>query len=165
AALRARVDQAMTAHLATLRSDVPGAQRLMQAVAYSCERGGKRARPGLVLECARVCGGSEADALPAALAIEFIHTFSLIHDDLPAMDDDDLRRGQPTNHRVFGEAAAILAGDWLTAHAFAVLAANPLAPEIVRSMVATLAQATQAMVVGQAADMAGEGEPTDRGLV
>ena len=76
----------------------------------------------LVLESCRVCGAAVEAAWQAALAIECIHTFSLIHDDLPAMDNDDLRRGQPTSHRVFGEALAVLAGDWLVAHAFDLLA-------------------------------------------
>ena len=89
---------------------------------YSLLAPGKRLRPLLVLIAAKACGGSLAGAMPAACAVEMIHAYSLIHDDLPAMDDDDLRRGQPTCHKVFGEALAILAGDGLLSLAFQVLA-------------------------------------------
>ena len=86
---------------------------LYDAMRYSLLAGGKRLRPVLVLEACRLCGGAVEDALPFAGAIEMVHTYSLIHDDLPCMDDDDLRRGRPTNHKVFGEANAVLAGDGL----------------------------------------------------
>src|SRR5947207_14780806 len=89
--------------------------------------GGKRLRPALVLECARICGRVKQEALAAAGAMELIHTLSLVEDDLPAMDDDDLRRGQPTNHKVFGEAMAILAGDGLLTLAFEWVAEAGLA--------------------------------------
>src|SRR5688572_7808675 len=106
--------------------------RLLEAIEYSVMAGGKRLRPALVLECARACSAGEGNenrsgsylfssALAAAGAIELIHTFSLVHDDLPAMDDDDLRRGRPTNHKVFGEAMAILAGDAMVTLAFELL--------------------------------------------
>jgi geranylgeranyl diphosphate synthase type II len=95
---------------------------LMEAMRYSLLAAGKRLRPLLVVLSAEACGGSEAQALPAACAVEMIHAYSLIHDDLPAMDDDDLRRGQPTCHKQFGEAMAILAGDSLLTLAFQVLA-------------------------------------------
>src|SRR5204863_3386716 len=91
------------------------------AMRYSIFAGGKRMRPALVLAAATACGGDEADALPMACAVECIHTYSLIHDDLPAMDNDDFRRGKPTNHKVFGEGIAILAGDGLLTQAFEVL--------------------------------------------
>jgi geranylgeranyl diphosphate synthase type II len=120
---------------------------------------GKRLRPILVLECCRVAGGEAQNAWPAALAIEFVHTFSLIHDDLPAMDDDDLRRGQPTCHRVFGEGLAILAGDWLLAHAFELLTDQPPA------LLATLAAGTADMISGQAADLEGERQVPNLDLV
>jgi len=164
-AQRARVDAALAAHLESLRGKDEPPGRLLEAVEYSLRLPGKRVRPILVLECCRVCGGEADQAMPAALAIECVHTFSLIHDDLPAMDDDDLRRGQPTSHRVFGEALAILAGDWLVAHAFDLLTANPPQPQAVPQLVRTLAAATSAMVVGQAADMAGQQQPTDAALV
>jgi geranylgeranyl diphosphate synthase type II len=96
---------------------------LVQAMRYSLEAGGKRLRPILCIAASEVVGGSEADVMPAACALELIHTYSLIHDDLPAMDDDDLRRGKPTCHKAFNEATAILAGDALQAAAFEVLAA------------------------------------------
>ncbi|MBY0523809.1 MAG: polyprenyl synthetase family protein [Gemmataceae bacterium] len=95
---------------------------LMEAMRYSLCAGGKRLRPLLVLLASEACGGETAVALPAACAVEMVHTYSLIHDDLPAMDDDDLRRGQPTCHKKFGEALAILAGDALLTLAFQVLA-------------------------------------------
>src|SRR5262249_37177729 len=94
---------------------------LAEAMAYSLLAPGKRRRPLLVLLAAEACGGSDSAALPAACAVEMIHTYSLIHDDLPAMDDDDLRRGLPTCHKKFGEALAILAGDALLTMAFEVL--------------------------------------------
>src|SRR5262245_24412103 len=84
-----------------------------KAMRYSVFAGGKRIRPALCLAAAAACGGKEADALPLACAVECIHTYSLIHDDLPAMDNDDFRRGKPTNHKVFGEGIAVLAGDAL----------------------------------------------------
>jgi len=95
---------------------------LSKQMAYSLLAGGKRLRPILVLEAARLCGGSMTDTIPAALAMEYIHCYSLIHDDLPAMDNDELRRGKPTSHIKFGEAAAILAGDALLTDAFALVA-------------------------------------------
>ncbi|MBR4966438.1 MAG: polyprenyl synthetase family protein, partial [Lachnospiraceae bacterium] len=87
--------------------------KIFDAMKYSLDAGGKRIRPVLLLEFARIFGVSESDAMPFAVALEMIHTYSLIHDDLPCMDDDDLRRGKPTSHKVFGEAVAVLAGDAL----------------------------------------------------
>ena len=97
---------------------------LVRAMRYSVEAGGKRLRPILCMAASEAVGGSEADVMPAACALELIHTYSLIHDDLPAMDDDDLRRGKPTCHKAFNEATAILAGDALLTAAFEVLAAR-----------------------------------------
>src|SRR5512135_1301096 len=94
---------------------------LHEAVTYSLFAGGKRVRPILALASYGACGGDPADVLPQASALELIHTYSLIHDDLPAMDNDDLRRGKPTNHKVFGEAMAILAGDALLTEAFSMM--------------------------------------------
>src|SRR6187401_726007 len=93
-----------------------------QAMRYSLFAGGKRMRPALVLAAAQACGGRAADALPVACAVECIHTYSLVHDDLPAMDNDDYRRGKLTNHKVFGEGLAILAGDALLTQAFEIAA-------------------------------------------
>ena len=104
--------------------DVPY-RTLLQAMSYSLNAGGKRLRPALVLEFCRLCGGDEERALPAALSVELLHTYSLIHDDLPCMDNDDLRRGKPTNHKVFGECTATLAGDALQALAFQMVLDPP----------------------------------------
>ena len=134
--------------------------RLVESIHYSLTAGGKRLRPALVLETARACGGSPDDesAIAAAVAIELIHTFSLVHDDLPAMDDDDLRRGVPTNHVVFGEAMAILAGDAMVTLAFETIAtdADPaLVPALVRELASAAGPA--GMIGGQVLDMEGEG--------
>lgn len=102
----------------------PGAT-VARAMRYAVEAGGKRLRPILALTCCEACGGSAAESEVPAAALELIHTYSLIHDDLPAMDDDDLRRGKPTVHRAFGEAEAILAGDALNTLAFELLATYP----------------------------------------
>ena len=134
--------------------------RLMDSIEYSLMAGGKRLRPALVIECWRGCGGKTQtyrSALAAAAAIELIHTFSLVHDDLPAMDDDDLRRGQPTNHKVFGEAMAILAGDAMVTLAFEILATDadmPVAPAMVRELAS--AAGPEGMIGGQVLDIDGE---------
>jgi geranylgeranyl diphosphate synthase, type II len=133
---------------------------LHKAMRYSINAGGKRLRPALVFAAAEAVGGSREDASPAACAVEMIHTYSLIHDDLPAMDDDDLRRGKPTNHKVFGEAMAILAGDGLLTYAFEVLTTGRRTesiPGIVRAI--SKGVGTQGMVGGQVLDIEGEGKP------
>ena len=142
-------------------SDAP--PRLLEAIEYSLLAGGKRLRPALVLESWRACNGPEESrdaALAAAGAIELVHTFSLVHDDLPAMDDDDLRRGRPTNHKVFGEAMAILAGDAMLTMAFDTLARHA-PPQVAAPMLRELAHATgpQGMIGGQVLDMAAENQP------
>ena len=130
--------EAVAAVLDHLSGQWPGAPaKLIEAMQYSLLAGGKRLRPALLLETCRACGGdaSSASVLASAAAMELIHTFSLVHDDLPAMDDDDLRRGRPTSHKVFGEAMAILAGDAMVTMAFEILArdADPaVAPALVR---------------------------------
>ena len=115
--------------LSTSVNDGATPTRLAEAMTYSLDAGGKRLRPVLVIAGAEAVGGNAAQVLPAAVAMEMIHTFSLIHDDLPSMDDDDLRRGKSTNHKVYGEAMAILAGDGLLAEAFQVLADRSTAPD------------------------------------
>ena len=123
-------------------------------------RSGKRMRPVLTLAAAEACGGEIADALPAACAVECIHTYSLIHDDLPCMDDDDLRRGRPTNHKVFGEGIAVLAGDALLTVAFEILAkSKPAKRHPIAAQIADLAHASGSrwLVGGQVADLEGEG--------
>lgn len=136
-------------------------EQLCQAMSYSLLAGGKRLRPVLTLAAAEAVGGAWEQALTAACAVEMVHTYSLIHDDLPAMDDDDWRRGKPTSHRVFGEAMAILAGDALLTHAFELLGQIEL-PGAVR-LVAELAGAAGAagMVGGQVMDLAAEGQDND----
>jgi geranylgeranyl pyrophosphate synthase len=132
--------------------------RLTEAIDYSLMAGGKRVRPTIVLESAAACAGkSNRSSLSAAGAIELIHTFSLVHDDLPGMDNDDLRRGRPTNHKVFGEAMAILAGDAMTTLAFEVLATDA-DPGVAPKLIAELARASgpQGMIGGQVLDMEGE---------
>lgn len=161
--LRARVDALVQERVDRMKSADAGHSQLAAAIEYSLCQKGKRVRPVLVLAGCEACGGRLDDADAAALAVECIHTFSLIHDDLPAMDDDDLRRGVATNHKVFGEALAILAGDWLVAEAFALLAESPCPRR--GEMVAALADGTKAMTIGQAADIAGERRPADRGLL
>ena len=141
--------------------DSPRYADLTEAMEYSLLAGGKRIRPVLVLECCRLCGGEPETALDFACGIEMIHTYSLIHDDLPAMDNDDLRRGRPTNHKVYGEATAILAGDGLLTAAFETMLEHggDLPAPRVLAAAACLGRAAGArgMVGGQALDMAGEG--------
>lgn len=148
----ARVDAWLDGCLA--EQGIPDALR--EAMDYSLLAGGKRLRPALCLTAAALCGlTDEASIMPFAAAIEMIHTYSLIHDDLPAMDDDDLRRGKPSNHKAFGEAMAILAGDALLADAFAFMCSAPLPPERVVRAVGALARAAggRGMAGGQALDM------------
>ncbi len=142
----------------------PAYGRQREAMSYSLLSGGKRIRPVLVLETCRLFGGSIEAALPLACGLEMIHTYSLIHDDLPCMDDDDLRRGKPSNHKVFGEASAVLAGDGLLTAAFETVAGAELPPErIVRAVRALAAAAGPAgMVGGQVLDLLGEGHSLSR---
>ena len=132
---------------------------LDEACRYSLMAGGKRVRPALTLEFCRLFGGDPIHALPFAAAVETIHTFSLIHDDLPCMDNDDLRRGRPTSHKVFGEAYALLAGDGLALDAFGMVASNDRVSSEARVQAVTLlsrAAGTAGMVRGQIMDMFGE---------
>lgn len=135
------------------------------AMEYSLLAGGKRLRPILTLECCRLCGGDVERALPLGCAVEMVHTYSLIHDDLPSMDNDDLRRGKPTNHKVFGEATAILAGDGLLTAAFGVIvAARELTEQQRLEAVRALSEAAgpRGMVGGQILDMDGEDRALSR---
>jgi geranylgeranyl diphosphate synthase, type II len=154
--LRGRVNTQLEKYI-ELAPGIPG--RLQEAMAYSLLAGGKRLRPILVLLSSEACGGTVDAALPAACAIEMVHTYSLIHDDLPAMDNDDLRRGRPTNHVVFGEALAILAGDGLLTLAFEVLAHDVSPAGTAAACCADLARAAgmAGMVGGQVADLEAEG--------
>jgi len=131
------------------------------AMRYSLFAGGKRLRPALTLAAAEACGGAVESALPAACAVECIHTYSLIHDDLPCMDDDDLRRGRPTSHKAYGEGIAVLAGDALLTIAFEILAqaretARYKMPALIREL--ATASGSQWLIGGQVADLEGEGK-------
>ena len=143
------------AYLATCLDGRDMPPRLKESMLYSLQAGGKRLRPVLCLSCAVLCGLESHKALPFASAMEMIHTYSLIHDDLPAMDDDDLRRGKPSNHKAFDEATAILAGDGLLTDAFVIMCRAPLAADVLLRAVAELALAAGAsgMVGGQEWDM------------
>ena len=129
-----------------------------EAMKYSLETGGKRVRPMLVLEFCRICGGDIDKALPFAAAVEFIHTYSLIHDDLPCMDNDDMRRGKPSSHIKFGEADALLAGDALLTHAFTALASAQHSSKQIVDAVRTLSDyaGVNGMIGGQIIDLEGE---------
>lgn len=135
---------------------------LHRAMRHSLLAGGKRLRPLLVLAAAESCGGNPAHAMPSACAVELIHTYSLVHDDLPCMDDDDLRRGRPTCHKVFGEATALLAGDALLTRAFGVLSLQkPSSIHPLQHFVGALAEAagSRNLIAGQVADMEAENRP------
>ena len=134
-----------------------------KAMRYSIFAGGKRLRPALCLAAATACGGSQADALPLACAVECIHTYSLIHDDLPAMDDDDYRRGKLTNHKVFGEGIAVLAGDALLTQAFEIAAKCKGWPRYSHQQIileVARAAGSLQLIAGQVADLEGEGKKT-----
>lgn len=158
---RQAVDRALDQALPS--KDFPPSS-IHEAMRYSVMAGGKRLRPILVIAGAEAAGGSMADVMPTACAMEMIHTYSLIHDDLPAMDDDDFRRGRPTNHKVFGEALAILAGDALLTLAFRLVAENFSSgrrdPSLLRDVVAEIADAagTSGMIGGQVVDIESEGQ-------
>ena len=140
-------------------SEDPDIASLLDSERYSLFAGGKRIRPALTLEFCKLFGGEESAAIPFACAVEMIHTYSLIHDDLPCMDNDDLRRGKPTNHKVFGETIALLAGDSLLTGAFEVAASNVEAGADVSAMaVAYLASCAgrYGMIGGQVMDIEGE---------
>jgi geranylgeranyl diphosphate synthase type II len=151
------VDRALERHLP---SESVKPYTIHKAMRYSIFAGGKRLRPVLTLAAAEACGGKITDALPAACAVECIHTYSLIHDDLPCMDNDDLRRGRPTNHKVFGDGIAVLAGDALLTVAFEILAkAKPTRRYPIAAQISDLAFAAGSrwLVGGQVADLEGEG--------
>ncbi len=158
---RRQVDEALGRYLPAV--DESGSAlcpaRLAEAMRYSVMAGGKRLRPLLCLLAAEACGGEIFGALPAACALEMVHTYSLIHDDLPAMDDDDLRRGRPTCHKAFDEATAVLAGDGLLTMAFEVIVKHVRPAEAAADCVRLLAAAAgpEGMVGGQMADLQAEG--------
>ena len=157
---RAQVDRALEA---AMPAADPRAPRLAEALRHSVFAGGKRLRPILALASAEAAGGARTDALAYAVALELIHTYSLIHDDLPAMDDDDFRRGVPTSHKLFGDALAILAGDALHTLAFEVVLSQTPDPERARQLGLTLARAAgcAGMVGGQVGDIVSESAVPD----
>ena len=160
AKVRTRVEVALEDSLGPERPE-----HLREAMRYSLLAGGKRLRPILCLAACELAGGNSEDAIPTAVALEMIHTMSLIHDDLPAMDDDDLRRGRPTNHKVYGEAVAILAGDALLTRAFEMvsLRSSGVAPERLLKVVGELSLVAGApgLVGGQVVDLESEGKEVD----
>ena len=153
-------------HLADLLPDIdPKSITLYEAMKYSLQAGGKRIRPVLLLAACDFCGGRIEEALPYACAIEYIHTYTLIHDDLPCMDDDDLRRGVPTNHKVYGEAVATLAGDGLQSAAYEIMQRDTLLylddPEALKKRIRAAYEITKGcgcrgVVAGQIADIEAE---------
>ena len=163
---RRAVEQALLPMLESL-GDIQ--ERLMEAMRYSLEAGGKRLRPVMLLAACEMAGGDTEYALPFACALEMIHTYSLIHDDLPAMDNDDLRRGKPTNHKVFGEGMAVLAGDGLLNAAAELMAGAALKiadSRGIRAMEVIMRHAgVTGMIAGQAADLSSEGETPQKDLV
>ena len=165
AARQKSVDRALDRFLP--KQDVPPAT-IHQAMRYSLFAGGKRLRPILCLAAAEACGGKISDALPLASAMECIHTYSLVHDDLPSMDDDDFRRGRATCHKVFGEGIAILAGDGLLTIAFEIAArAKPTRRYSMTQIIREIASAagSRKLIAGQVADLEAEGQPANRSLV
>ena len=163
---RRTVEEALTPMLESL-GDIP--KRLLEAMSYSLEAGGKRLRPVMLLAACDMAGGDTNLALPFACALEMIHTYSLIHDDLPAMDNDDLRRGKPTNHKAFGEGMAVLAGDGLLNAAAELMARAALQIADRRGIIAMEIIMRHAgvtgMIAGQAADLISEGELPRKDLV
>ena len=138
-------------------------QSVLEAMAYSVEAGGKRIRPVLTLELCRLCGGDTEKALPFAAAVELVHSYSLIHDDLPCMDNDDFRRGKPSCHKAFGEATALLAGDGLLTEAFRLLTQAELPADRIVKAVAKLSDyaGVYGMIGGQVIDLESEGKRID----
>ena len=165
---RAAVDHALNGYLGDLSEQT---QNIWKAMRYGLFPGGKRIRPILVLASGELFGAKRSALLPFACAVEMIHGYSLIHDDLPALDNDDLRRGEPTNHKVFGEGMAVLAGDGLLTEAFHVMSrpqiVNQVAPEIVLKLIYELSQAVgiAGLVGGQAFDLEAERHEVDIGIV
>ena len=163
---RAVVENALVPMLESL-GNIP--ERLLEAMRYSLEAGGKRLRPVMLLAACDMAGGDVNTALPFACALEMIHTYSLIHDDLPAMDNDDLRRGKPTNHKVFGEDLAILAGDGLLNAAAELMARSALNmgdPRGIRALEIVMRHAgVTGMIAGQTKDVLSEGSKPEEELV
>ena len=161
-----RIEEALESVLPQPAKDARNAP-VIESMRYSLLAGGKRIRPVMVLAFCQLCGGDPQQALPFACAVEMVHTYSLIHDDLPCMDDDDLRRGRPTNHKVYGEAMALLAGDGLLTKAFETALSFSGVPEDALRGARILAQCAGAdgMVGGQCIDLDSEGKNVDLELL
>ena len=165
---KAMVDKALEAYMPEPEGP---ASDVINAMKYSLFAGGKRLRPILCIAGTEAVGGTEKDCLPVACALELIHTYSLIHDDLPIMDDDDLRRGRPTNHKVFGEAVALLAGDGLLTEAFKLMTKDDftkhVVPQVLLKVISLISHASgcQGMVGGQVVDIQSEGKAVDLSIV
>jgi geranylgeranyl diphosphate synthase type II len=170
-----RYKQLVESHLMDFLPDVDSKScTICDAMRYSLEAGGKRIRPALLLGACEFAGGDIRQALPYACALEYVHTYSLIHDDLPAMDDDDLRRGKPTNHKVFGEAMAILAGDGLLTSAFEAMNKDLFLyfdePVSLKRRIRAIYEIAKGagcrgMIAGQAADIEGEGKQCSKEML
>lgn len=170
-----RFKQLVESHLMDFLPDVDSKScTICDAMRYSLEAGGKRIRPALLLGACEFAGGDIRQALPYACALEYVHTYSLIHDDLPAMDDDDLRRGKPTNHKVFGEAMAILAGDGLLTSAFEAMNKDLFLyfdePVSLKRRIRAIYEIAKGagcrgMIAGQAADIEGEGKQCSKEML
>ncbi|MCM1023402.1 MAG: polyprenyl synthetase family protein [Prevotella sp.] len=161
------VSKRLDGYMERVISETKGQRRAAEAMKYSLSAGGKRIRPVLTAEFCRVCGGGPEDAFPAACALEMIHTFSLIHDDLPCMDDDDMRRGKPSCHAAFGEATALLAGDALLNLAYEVILDGGLPPETKLALIAELSAAVgmNGMIGGQVIDTVSESGLSEAALL
>lgn len=160
-----KVDNSLLSYIPDAKD---GQYEVAEAMRYSLINGGKRIRPVLALEFARVCGGTREDCLPLACALEYIHTYSLIHDDLPCMDNDDLRRGKPSCHKQFSEATALLAGDALLTHAFEIISSSDLSDDKKVMAISLLAQnsGVSGMIGGQVIDLLFEqGNPSVKELL
>lgn len=158
--LQAEIDSWLKSYVDRLEQQQIVPKRLIESIRYCLLAPGKRIRPALVLMTCEAMSGTRSESLPAAAAVEMIHNYSLIHDDLPAMDDDDLRRGRPTCHKQFDEATAILTGDALLTLAFQVLAEEVATPELARNCIRELSQAAgiAGMIGGQMDDILQEGK-------
>lgn len=162
------VSRKLEDYMTNVLAGTAGQRKVAEAMEYSLSAGGKRIRPVLTAEFCRICGGDAEAALPAACALEMIHTFSLIHDDLPCMDDDDMRRGKPSCHAAFGEAMALLAGDALLNYAYEVISGGDgLSAETKLALISELSKATgvNGMIGGQVIDTTFEGKMTEAELL
>lgn len=166
--LSSAVSRKLEDYMTHVLAETADQRKVAEAMGYSLSAGGKRIRPVLTATFCRICGGDAEAALPAACALEMIHTFSLIHDDLPCMDDDDMRRGKPSCHAAFGEAMALLAGDALLNYAYEVISGGDgLSAETKIALISELSKATgvNGMIGGQVIDTTFEGKMTEAELL